>query len=330
MPGRRLPAGRLVFFVLVFFLTALPGRTSADQDLVFQDLAQKAQSAVLKKDKKKADFYIARYLGLSSKDPSGSHGVGDLEEVLQKRGLPPKAFVSGRWNKDFIDWFEKGLYPRWGADEKIVREKARSFEIAGSTFEDKYFVTITACPEIQRWHVMETGLVNRPLILLMGSASDRPIIFFGKIFKGHASIQFNGSFLNVKKRALHYVWKPDFYDLDKDGVPEVWLRYCLAWGNGFSQVMEVYRIRDDSELELLKRFNSDEEGIVRRLPDGRVEVGRASGSQKNLARFDYDRYHFKTLEYQEGDFKEVSEEERPFFPATADWRPYFLEPDPGK
>ena len=282
---------------------------------VFQEILKKAGDAVAKNERKQADFYLARYLGLAARENTGAHGVQDLDELIKKRRLAPKAFIPGDWDKDFIDWFERELYPRWGVEKGRVREKARSFEIGTTAYGDKYFVTVVAYPEMELWYLLENGLGTRRLVLAMGSVSDRPTVFFGKTLKNRAPFQSSPLTLDTKKRSLHYLWKPRFFDLDQDGVPEVWLRYNLAWGNGFSQVLECYRIQNDSELSLFRRFQSDFNGIARAMPDGRVEVGATAG----------EGYHFVTWKYDKGAFQKDSEEDRPFLLKSALWKEYFLE-----
>ena len=264
--------------------------------------------------RKRTDFFLARYLGLSAVENQGTHGLQDLEALLKKRRLSPKAFIPGDWDKDFLEWFEKGPYARWGVPESRVREKARSFEIHNAVSGEKYFITFVAYPEMELWYLLENGLSTRRLVLVMGSASDRPTVFFGRTFKSKSSFQFSPLYVDTKKRSLHYVWKPEFFDLDKDGVPEVWLRYNIAWGNGYSQVLECYRIQNDSELSLLKRFQSGPGGVARRLPDGDVELGSDAGEQT----------HFETWKYSDAIFKKIFEEDRPSVVRTPAWRDYFL------
>lgn len=283
------------------------------------------EKAVDNGDKKQADFWIARYLGLSFVDPVSGRSSKDLEALVKKRKFTPKAFVSAEWDKDFIDWFEKGIYSRWGGNEKKVRVKQRSFEIVESRYEEKYFVTITAYPEIEFWHVVENGLLSRPMLLPMGSGSDHSTLFFGKIFKGFSSFQFNPLYLDTEKRSLHYVWKPEFYDLDHDGIPEVWIRFNIAWGNGFRQILEIYHIQNDSELILLKRFQSGDEGVARRLAAGHVELGTAFNSQKNKSRFSNDQHHLEIWQYVNGAFEKISEKNVPSLLTSSEWKNYFLE-----
>lgn len=307
-----------VCFLLLFLSLLVPGtvRSAEDGAAVRAGLLKKADEAVLRGEKKRADFCVARYLGLCEKEGAVCGGA-DLAPFLKKRQLTPKAFLPGDWDGAFLDWFEKSVRTRWGVEAERVREKQRSFEISQNTFENRYFATLVAYPELQLWHVVKDGVISRPMVLPMAGFRDRPTLFFGKILKG-ATYPFTPLFLDTQKRALHYVWSPGFFDIDGDGVPELWLRYNLAWGNGFSQVLDVYRIQDDRELVLFKRFQGDRQGFARRLPAGTVEVGTGFAS-RNALRAEPDRHKVETWEFREGAFRKTDEKEIPFLLKGPGW-----------
>jgi hypothetical protein len=294
-------------------------------DSVFQELLKKADMALSMGDKKKADLWIARYLGFSAMDPTSGRSSRDLEKLLKKRKLIPKAFISGEWDKGFIDWFEKSLYSRWGTDEKKMRVRQGSFQITENSYQDKYFAMIVAYPKLELWHAVENSFVSRPLLLPMGSALDRPMLFFGKIINGFPSSQFISLYLDTEKKSLHYVWKPEFYDLDHDGIPEVWVRFSIARDDGFCQILDIYHIQNENELVPLKRFRSGDDGLARRLEDDRVELGTAFCSQKIKSRFNNDQHHLETWQYKNGNFEKIYEKDVPLIFKSHDWKNYFLE-----
>ena len=275
-------------------------------------LLKNADTALAISDRKTADFYVARYLGVCSRAEAEACPTEALAPFLKKRRLEPKAFLPSSWDPAFIDWFEKSVRERWSVPSERVRERSRSFEIAQTTYEDKYFVTVVAYPELQQWHVLKDGFASRAMLLAMAGYRDHPTLFFGKIFKGSPA-QSYPTFLDTQKRALHYLWKPEFYDLDHDGVPEIWLRYNLAWGNGYSQVLEIYRIRPNGKLELFHHFQGEPNGYARRMEGGSVELAGMSRSSSAS-------YHLETWSFEDKVFKKSSEEDIPLSKAIG-WPP---------
>lgn len=303
---------RSLFFLLSFLCASTTGFAAVSETPA---LLKDAEKALDRSDRKKADFYIARWMGLCRKEAAACDETA-LAPLLKKRNLGPRAFLPGEWDPGFLDWFEKGIRARWGVAEDRVRAGARSFEIAQATYDQRFFVTVVAYPELELWHVLEKGIVSRPLLLPMGSYRDRPTLFFGKLLKG-SSVQSRPFFLDTKKRSLHYVWKPEFVDADGDGTVELWLRFNLAWGNGFLQVLDVYRIRDEKDLVLIRRFEAVN-GYARRAPDGTVEVVQTP-------RFAAQNQESQTWVYKEGAFLQTGSEQVPSVLSSPDWRSVYLE-----
>jgi len=299
---------RKIHFFLLLLLISSHGIASAADDKAL--LLKKADEALARSDRKTADFFAARYLGLCSHEKPEACPPEALEPFLKKRRLGPKAFIPGSWDPSFLDWFENSVRDRWGVAPERIREKARSFEITSGTYQGKYAVTVVAYPELELWHVLKDGFANRPMVLAMGAFRDHPTVFFGKVLSG-TSAQVSPTFLDTQKRTLHYFWKPDFYDLDRDGTPEIWLRFNLAWGNGFSQVLEVYKIRTNGKLELLHHFQCGANGYARRLEDGSVEMG---GQMRPAS----ETYHTETWQFESKDFKKTAEKDLPI-PKDQDW-----------
>jgi hypothetical protein len=89
----------------------------------------------------------------------------------------------------------------------------------------------------------------------------------------------------------------------------------LAWGNGFRQILDVYRIRNESELVFLKRFDAGEEGVAKLFPDGRILVIRSQPKG----------HHLEQWGYKEGTFQMSSGPDIPNLLVSNAWRDYFLE-----
>ncbi len=265
-----------------------------------------AQSALEAGDERAADFWLSRYLGAIASDPQKAEAVAPL---VERRALEPAAFLAGDYDVEFLDWFERSSWKRWDTLPERARERHGSIEIAAVSDEKRFF-TLVAFPELQSWFTWsaDPSYKSRRLLLTLGSANakSKPLLFAGK-YVDKKAVPLPPVPLEVKNHALHHVWPPEFHDLDGDGDAELWLRYNLAWGNGFSQFLDVYRIDETKGLVLFKRFHGDSEGYARRVGGSRVEVARGFGSTSALAHLEYDRHRIETWEFADGRFEKRSE-----------------------
>lgn len=99
----------------------------------------------------------------------------------------------------------------------------------------------------------------------------------------------------------------------------------MAWTDGFSQRLDIYQIKDDKELILLKRFEGNAEGIARRLKNGFIEVGEGFTNKEATGHQYYDQRHIQTFEYRNGDFIKISEKDVPHILWNTDWTKYYFE-----
>ncbi len=315
---RRPVAAALLLALVSFAASAAPSPDPSAEALT------KAAASLDRRDKFSADFWISRALGLRVRAGQTPARTPELDALVTRRRLEPAAFLSAVYDAGFLDWFESVTYARWGTEASRVKERYGSAEIV-SVSDGAYFITVVAHPEIQTWFTASEGgtAAARPLLLALGSAQKgrSPVLFAGQVLRGGARVGFPPRRLDVGHHALHHLWEPELLDLDGDGMPEVWLRYNLAWGNGFTQVLDIYRLDPQKEPALLKRFQGTSEGVARRLGSRRVEVARgaASGARPH---FEYDEHRFEVWEYAEGGFRMISERRTPHLLRTAAWKDF--------
>jgi len=312
----------LLVLVACLWLVPPPARAAHTSDDAYDSLYKRIAVAVENENEHQTDFLVARYLGTSFLDPDAKKGPKDLEEFIKKRALAPYAFLSGEYDKEFVDWFVKSSYANWGVDEAHVREKSDAFEIRSVT-NGKYFLTVTSTPELESWFV--AGADASPLIVAAGSTRVKPLIYSGKVVNRVPMIYFPVVTLDVGRRHLLYLWRPDFYDFDEDGIPEILLRYNLTSDNGFTQILAIYRIEKDNRLKLMRKFSGESEGVARKLADEKIQVGSGIGSKASVSHMSFDRTHFETWEFANGDFKKVSEENTAHILRSEAWKKYFLD-----
>ena len=287
----------------------------------FDSLYKKAATAIAARDTQHADFYVARYLGLAASDPQSGKGAADLDRLYAAHPLTPAAFLSSAYDPGFVEWFEKAMLMLWGVSEERVREKYSSVEVR-SVRAGKRFAVVTAYPKVEAWFTTDDAQAgSKRLLLVPGSSAKgrRATLIAGFYAAGDRLVPFKPVELNAQAHALQYVWEPFFEDLDGDGAPELWLRYNLTWGNGFTQFLDVYRM-NEKELTLLKRFTGANEGVARRVAAGRVETATGRGSKGGLSHFEYDAHRLEIWEWRKDIFEKTGEKDIPHLLRNGAWK----------
>ncbi len=273
------------------------------------DPAALAEAALAKNDTRTADYWLAAGL-------AGGAADKELEPVLSKRHIAPGGFLSSRYDPEFTDWFVRSIRPRWGVK---ANRPGGVVEIAKSAF-GVYYASVGAAPELVNFFRPEGEKASEPLLLTLAGTKPRPSLYAGKQINGQPATEFPSVALGTGRHAIHYVWTPEFYDLDGDGTPEIWVRYNMIWGNGFRQLLDIYRIKNGGSLELVKRFTGDSEGLARRLEGSKVEVRRGVGSKPGLSHFDFDRQHTEIWLYKGGAFKKIYQADIPHALLDKSWK----------
>jgi hypothetical protein len=281
-----------------------------------------AERFVGDRDKSRVDFYLARCLSTMPEN-STDQDRADLLALIKKRKLNPVAFIPFEYDEEFLEWFERSANARWNASPSHFDEALGTVEIQSAEFGG-YALTLVAYPEIQSWYLTdESQAPAKPMVLALGHWKKKPFLILVKQ-DAAAPRTYRPVNLNTQGRALHAVWKPEFEDLDGDGKPEVWIRYNLAWGNGFSQVLDIFKLDPATGLKLYKHFLAENEGVARRLEGNRIELGSAFGSRADFSRREFDKYHFKVFEFKEGKFKKVDAYDLPHILKSKEWKKYYL------
>ena len=275
-----------------------------------------ASAALVRSQKKIADFWLARHLSAA---PVRGNAIGPgLERILLKRALDPAALLPASLDGEFLDWFEATSQAQWNVEISRTREKYGSVELRHAATKTFHF-TIVAYPELQDWFT--TGGEQSRRLLMVLTRADEPVkLFSSRHLSGVSTQAFKPIPLEKKGRRLHAIWPLEFHDADGDGSDELWLRYNLISGNGYNQVLCVYKLDIEKGPTLLRRFDAGPEGTARRLENGDVETGHAEGSTKLLSRSEFDNYRFEKFRYKKNDFSQISSRVEPNILKSKRWK----------
>lgn len=312
----------LIFVILAIFCSVKYAQSqSLDEKLAV--IYQNAEKAIEENDIDKSDFWMARYMGLTSFNEETEKNYTDLYPLFKKREdlLKPTAFISGKYSEDFIDFFLRGMNDFWGIPDEGVIEEDREFAVR-ATSNDTYFVQLVISPRLETWYILKEG--NPISVIPLISFEKPPFIVSGILKDGEPEKYFDRVIINTDKHFLHYIWPVEFHDLDNDKVPEIWLRYNKAWADGFSQVLDIYKIENNEKLVLLKRFEGLAEGFARRLPEGKIEVGEGFTDKDTTGHMGYDQHRREVYSFKDGEFIKESEENIPHILWGNEWEKYYF------
>lgn len=307
-----------VLVLMIFQPVFVLAETSLPETL--QSFYQQAFDAVKKGDESKADFYLARYMGITAVTPDSTKQIGDLYPIFNiYKVSKPTAVLSSHYSPKFVSWFVLASYSLWGFDEG-AGDFTEPVKIASGN-NGSFFAEVSAFPYLEGWSRVKE---DKATILTLALADSKRGIYLssGQILNGTIGEKFDPLLLDTEGLNLQYVWTPEFYDLDGDGIPEIWLRYNKAMATGFTQELAIYKIQG-SKLILLKKFSGEAEGVARRIEGNRVEVGYGFTDNDHLGHLGFDRHHLEVWEYKKGTFAKVSEKEVPHLLWSDAWEAYF-------
>lgn len=310
---------RILFVTAILLLNTLASYAQEiPSEKQLAQIFKNAEDATAKGNIEQSDFWMARYIGLTTLNNNTKRGYPDLIPLFQQRkDLKSTAFISGKYDDSFIEFYARGTCGLWGIPDEGIDKEKREF-IIQSYSDDQYFVEVSASPRLENWSILK-----KPVVVAVIPLGVNPVILSGKLDKGKPVKYFKKMPFDVGESFIHYVWQPEMHDLDGDGTPEIWIRYIKAWADGFSQELAIYKIKDDSELVLLKQFSGEAEGIARRLDGNKVEAGTGF-TDKNVGHIGFDQTHLEIWEYKDGKFVKTSEKNIPHILWNKSWDEYYF------
>lgn len=304
---------RLLFlFMLCFFMCNVH---AYDIEGALNSLYEQAADAIEKEDFRQADLCLSRYMGLLATEET-DRKYASLYPLFDKyEQLEMFSVINGNFDNDFINWYLFAGHAMWGGEETINTDDGALM----ATFNDneKLLVSVFGYPYLEKAGIVGTETKGEVVILAL---MKKPFLVVGKITGGSHPFNSAQEIPFDVKTSVQYVWPPDFYDIDKDGKDEVFIRYNKAWATGFSQVLDIYKSKDN-KLVFWERFEGFAEGIAKREGDKIIRAEGFSVSDKDS--LPQEKTRFEAFEYIDGKWVLTSEDEKPHILMQEDWGQYY-------
>lgn len=278
---------------------------------------EKAAAALADDRKGQARLWIACSLGQTLRTPAATFRADLLTPLLDRLGVKPTAFLSGRFAPGFLDFFMEGSWSLWACDG-APKDPARGGILMAEFRFGSRFVAFWGTPMLEEYMLIG-GPYALTRMLLAPSAETRIVI--GRY--GNDGDPFSEAELTLDAGLIQFIVDAGLSDIDGDGSPDLFVRYNRLTASGFTQVLDVFSPDGDGSVTRRYRFEGEAEGYARNLGGGRVEVARGISAQGggHLAN---DRERIEVWRFRDGRPVKESTRVAPHRLFHEGWEAYYL------
>lgn len=310
----------LVAVLLLLAGSALADRTADEGALEAERLLRSAEESVAAGDRRKTDFYVARYVGKSLGEDRPMD-TGRIKAVSDRLGLTPTSSLSPLFDESFVSWFVLATYHQWNVPDRGANEKDLTMVLAGET-DGRYFAQIVGAPVLRSWAILRDQSTS---ILHLVDGSRKPYVVTGTMKDGRQDLFFESYAIDTGGSDIHSFQRPQFVDVDGDGTAEIVLRYTLTKGDGFSQVLELLHVVAERKVVPWKVFRSGPEGVARLEPNNDVVVAAAFASRPGLGHLSWDQTRIERYRFDKGAWHKIEERSQASILHSKEFEKYFFE-----
>jgi len=312
------------FVLAVAFLSlvssALADRTADDGALELERLLRSAEESAAGGDRRKTDFYVARYVGKSLGEDRPMD-TARIKAVSDRLGLTPTSSLSPLFHESFVSWFVLSTYHQWNVPERGADEKELSMILSGET-DGRHFAQIVGSPVLRSWAILRDQTTS---VLHLVDGARKPYVITGTMKDGKPGAYFPSYPIDTGGSDIHSFQRPQFLDVDGDGPNEIAIRYTLTKGDGFSQVLELLRVVGERKVEPWKVFRSGPEGVARIESNGDVVVAAAFASRPGLGHLSWDQTRIERYRFKNGAWHKIEERSQASILHSKEFEKYFYE-----
>ncbi len=272
---RKTARGALSALAILLFVSfaLVPARAAETPAAAVPGHIEKASAALARDREDEARFWIACYLGEVLRSGDDRFRADLLAPLLDRLGVKPTAFLSGRFDAGFLDFFMLGSWSLWACAE-APKDFARNRILMAKFPAGTRYVAFWGTPALEV-RILIGGPHGLRRMLLAPSGETHVVVGrYGEDGAPEPEAEWP-----LDAGPVQYIVDAGFADIDGDGSDDLFLRYNRLTVSGFAQVLDIFGPDGKGGFLRRYRFEGEAEGYARRLGDGRVEVARGIDAQ---------------------------------------------------
>ena len=301
----------------LLFLSPASARAGVEPATPAPGSLEKAAAALAENREDQARLWIACYLGETLRAPGVAFRADLLAPLLDKLGVRPTAFLSGRLDQGFLDFFMGGSWSLWACSEAPM-DLAQSKILMAEFRSGSRSVAFWGMPTLEE-RMLIGGAFTLTRMLLAPSGETHIVV--GRYVNDGELL--SETDLTLDAGPIQYIVDAGLSDIDGDGRDDLFARYNRLTASGFTQVLDVFGPDDDGRFALRFRFEGEAEGYARSLGGGRVEVARGISAQGD-GHLANDRERIELWRFRDGRPVKESARTAPHRLLHEGWEAYYL------
>lgn len=195
-----------------------------------------------------ANFYLALHINNEIEDFQTE--IPNIFDKLIERGMKSTSFIDGQYSFEFLTFFFSDTLFQWNSN--IYDENSHVILTrVGKNEDNNLYAAVWGRPRMEMWSVIGDDSNNS---FLLGYADADVVV--GNYNSNDQPIPCNA--FNLSGPFTH-LYNPTFFDIDKDGFPEMFIKFNLNVADGFIQSLNIYKSKNNNdfcERSLIKEFSA--------------------------------------------------------------------------
>lgn len=225
-----------------------------------------------------ADFYLARYLGLSVLGAPGfSHEKGHRELLKHPSWSTPTSMISGRYQNNFLEYFNDASFAMWALARPVSYDLQGRRILLREASDDRNYVVVWGRPTFRTWVIMARTKMQK---MVVAHSRDLALQFGKRDVNGRPSacgrIDLPGEVV--------WLYQPVFRRLFPGERKNLVIRFNQPTADGYVQYLKIYGFNSEKNPcvpVMLAQFKG-RNGLAR-LKGNVIEISEETGASGESA-----------------------------------------------